>query len=174
MRAADRVVERSKDPRKREGLVRLHVPQLFAAPEGHLLHLDNFRHREMGAAIDASGVIKPARIYDLRSTFASNALAAGMTVFELARVIGDSVEVIERHYGALRRLGSEHRRWPRCIRRPDVSSRSVKPRISSDSVTASRSRLATPDRRFGREWVAAAIRGVGRIESPGGMGKTRT
>ena len=43
----------------------------------------------------------PARIYDLRSTFASNALAAGITVFELARVMRTSVEMIERHYGAL-------------------------------------------------------------------------
>jgi hypothetical protein len=48
-----------------------------------------------------SGVARPARIYDLRSTFASNALAAGVTVFELARVMGTSVAMIERHYGAL-------------------------------------------------------------------------
>ena len=43
----------------------------------------------------------PARIYDLRSTFASNALAAGVSVFELACVMGTSVRMIERHYGAL-------------------------------------------------------------------------
>ena len=43
----------------------------------------------------------PARIYDLRSTFASNALAAGVTVFELAKIMGSSVRMIERHYGAL-------------------------------------------------------------------------
>ena len=43
----------------------------------------------------------PARIYDLRSTFASNALAAGVTVFELARVMGTSVAMIERSYGVL-------------------------------------------------------------------------
>ncbi len=46
-------------------------------------------------------MLPPARIYDLRSTFASNALAAGITVFELARVTGTSVEMIERHYSAL-------------------------------------------------------------------------
>jgi hypothetical protein len=49
----------------------------------------------------ASGVAEPARLYDLRSTFASNALAAGVTVFELVRVMGTSVRMIERHYGAL-------------------------------------------------------------------------
>ncbi len=39
--------------------------------------------------------------YDLRSTFASNALAAGVTVFELAKIMGTSVRMIEKHYGAL-------------------------------------------------------------------------
>jgi hypothetical protein len=36
-------------------------------------------------------------VYDLRSTF-SNALAAGITVYELARM-GTSVSMIEAHYG---------------------------------------------------------------------------
>src|SRR5262249_19589488 len=80
---------------------RLDTPLLFPAPEGGLLNLDNFRRREWAVAVMASGVATPARIYDLRSTFASNALAAGVTVFELARVMGTSVRMIERHYGAL-------------------------------------------------------------------------
>jgi hypothetical protein len=41
------------------------------------------------------------RIYDLRSTFASHALAAGVSVFELARIMGTSVQMIERHHGRL-------------------------------------------------------------------------
>jgi hypothetical protein len=49
----------------------------------------------------SAGIVKPARIYDLRSTFASNALAAGITTFELARIMGTSVGMIEAHYGAL-------------------------------------------------------------------------
>jgi integrase len=80
---------------------RLDTPLLFPAPEGGLLDLDNFRRREWAVAVKASGVATPARMYDLRSTFASNALAAGVTVFELARVMGTSVRMIERHYGAL-------------------------------------------------------------------------
>ena len=43
----------------------------------------------------------PATPYDMRDTFASNALHAGVTVFELARVMGTSVRMIERHYGTL-------------------------------------------------------------------------
>jgi len=56
---------------------------------------------EPGPAIEAAGVDKPGRICDLRSTFASNALAAGVTVFELAKVMGTSVAMIERHHGTL-------------------------------------------------------------------------
>jgi integrase len=85
---------------------RLDTPLLFPASEGGPLNLNNFRRREWMPAVEASGVAKPARIYDLRSTFASNALAAGVTVFELAKVMGTSVAMIERHYGTL--IGGAH------------------------------------------------------------------
>jgi integrase len=85
---------------------RLSAPLLFSAPGGGPLNLNNFRRREWGPAVDASGIAKPARIYDLRSTFASNALHAGVTPFELAKVMGTSIAMIERHYGAL--LGGAH------------------------------------------------------------------
>ncbi len=80
---------------------RLDTPFLFPSPRGGLLNLSNFRRRVWLPAVKAAEVERPARIYDLRSTFASNALAAGVTVFELARVMGTSVAMIERHYGAL-------------------------------------------------------------------------
>jgi integrase len=65
------------------------------------MNLDNWRRREWAPAIEAAGILTPARIYDLRSTFASDALAAGVSVFELARIMGTSIEMIERHYGTL-------------------------------------------------------------------------
>ena len=80
---------------------RLDSPFVFPARRGGPFDLANFRRREWGPAIEASGVGKPARIYDLRSTFASNALAARASVFELARIMGTSVAMIERHYGTL-------------------------------------------------------------------------
>ena len=80
---------------------RLDTPLLFPAARSGLLNLDNWRRRVWAPAIEASGVRRPARIYDLRSTFASDALAAGVSVFELARIMGTSVEMIERHYGTL-------------------------------------------------------------------------
>ena len=100
---------------------RLDTPLLFPAPRGGPLNLDNFRRREWGPAIEAAGVRAPARIYDLRSTFASNALAAGVSVFELARIMGTSVPMIERHYGTLiDGRGRRHRATAGRARRPRV------------------------------------------------------
>jgi integrase len=84
----------------------LSTPLLFAAPDGGPLNLNNFRRRVWTPAVKSSGVEKPARIYDLRSTFASNALAAGVTVFELAKIMGTSVLMIETPYGTL--IGGAH------------------------------------------------------------------
>ena len=80
---------------------RLDTPLLFPAPSGGVLNLDNWRRRVWAPAIEAAGIPTPARIYDLRSTFASNALAAGVSVFELARIMGTSIAMVERHYGTM-------------------------------------------------------------------------
>jgi hypothetical protein len=95
-RGAESTHPRNRDDLEDEAIAldelpaQLRTPLLFPAPAGSLLSLDNFRRREWGPAIETSGVATPARIYDLRSTFASNALAVGVTVFELARVMGRS------------------------------------------------------------------------------------
>jgi integrase len=80
---------------------RLDTPLLFPAPMGGPLNLDHLRAREWRPAIKASGVREPARIYDLRATFASQAIRAGVPVFELAKIMGTSVRMIELHYGSL-------------------------------------------------------------------------
>jgi integrase len=80
---------------------RLDSAYVFGGPKGGPFDVSNFRKREWGPAVEAAGVATPARLYDLRSTFASNALAAGITVYELARIMGTSVSMIEAHYGAL-------------------------------------------------------------------------
>jgi hypothetical protein len=68
---------------------------------GGRVDLDNWRRREWTPAAKGSGVAEPARIYDLRSTFASNALHGGLTPFEPAKVMGTNVRMLERHYGTL-------------------------------------------------------------------------
>jgi integrase len=80
---------------------RLDTPLLFPGVKGGLLNLDNWRRREWAPAIEAAGIPKPARIYDLRSSFASDTLAAGVGIHALARIMGTSVAMIERHYGIL-------------------------------------------------------------------------
>jgi integrase len=80
---------------------RLDTQLIFPAPRGGVLDINHFRSREWAPAIEAGGIARPARIYDLRSTFASDALAAGVPIFTLARIMGTSVRMIERHYGAL-------------------------------------------------------------------------
>ena len=74
---------------------------VFPTLAGQRLSLNNWRNRVWYPAIDAGGIQRPARVYDMRSTFASNALAAGVPVHTLARIMGTSVKMIERHYGAL-------------------------------------------------------------------------
>ena len=80
---------------------RLDTPLLFGSATGRVLRASNFYADVWAPAIEASGVRRPARIYDLRSTFASNAIAARISLFELAKVMGTSVAMIERHYGTL-------------------------------------------------------------------------
>jgi integrase len=80
---------------------RIDTVYVFGGPKGGPFDVNNFRRREWGPAVDSAGVAKPARIDDLRSTFASNALAAGITVYELARIMGTSVSMTQAHYGAL-------------------------------------------------------------------------
>lgn len=72
-----------------------------AAGHGRYLDLHNFRAREWKPALEAAGLSKDQRIMDLRHTFATLALAAGIPIFELARYMGTSVEMIDRTYGHL-------------------------------------------------------------------------
>jgi integrase len=81
---------------------RLDTPLLFPAPKGGHLSIDNWRTREWYPALEAAGLRRRGP-YQLRHTFASEALAAGVSIFELARVMGASVKTIDRHYGHLAR-----------------------------------------------------------------------
>jgi integrase len=81
---------------------RLDSPLLFPARHrAGLLVSSTFYHEDWAPAIEAAGVQKPARIYDLRHTFASNSLASYVSTFELARIMGTSVQMIDQRYGAL-------------------------------------------------------------------------
>jgi integrase len=81
----------------------------WRAPSGAATcDLHNFRNREWKPAQLAAGLEPPRRIYDLRHTFATFALRAGISTFDLSRYMGASLTMIDRHYGHLARDGREH------------------------------------------------------------------
>jgi hypothetical protein len=55
-----------------------------------------------------AGINPVRRVYDLRHTFATFALRAGISTFDLSRYMGASLAMIDRHYGHLARDGREH------------------------------------------------------------------
>jgi integrase len=81
---------------------------LFPAPRGGYLDLHNFRRRVWKPAQRAAGIEPLRRPYDLRHTFATFALRAGISTFDLSRFMGASLAMIDRHYGHLARDGREH------------------------------------------------------------------
>ena len=62
--------------------------------------MHNFARRDWHPALEAAG-LSSRRVYDLRHSFASNALAAGISLYELSRYMGASVRVLEMHYAHL-------------------------------------------------------------------------
>jgi hypothetical protein len=60
-------------------------------------------------ALRAAGV-EHRRIYDMRHTFATWSLSAGMSIFTLARRMGTSVQMIDATYGHLARDAEEQDR----------------------------------------------------------------
>ena len=81
---------------------------VFPAERGGYLDRHNFRNREWKPAQVAAGIEPLRRIYDLRHTFATFALRAGISTFDLSRYMGASLTMIDRHYGHLARDGREH------------------------------------------------------------------
>jgi len=80
---------------------RLDTRLVFPALRGGHLNLHNFRARDWKPAIRAAGIVPERRIYDLRHSYATWSLAAGVSLFSLARRMGTSVEMIDRTYGHL-------------------------------------------------------------------------
>jgi integrase len=81
---------------------------LFPSLRGAYFDLHNFRTREWKPAQLAVGITPLRRVYDLRHTFATFALRAGISTFDLSRYMGTSLTTIDRHYGHLARDGRDH------------------------------------------------------------------
>jgi integrase len=75
-------------------------------PRGAHIDLRNWRKREWKPALEAAGLPKTRRPYDLRHSYASWSLAAGVPAYDVARYMGTSVRMLDLTYGHLVR-GSE-------------------------------------------------------------------
>ncbi|MCB0877890.1 MAG: site-specific integrase [Thermoleophilia bacterium] len=100
-----RVVEQlATAPGRREsGLV-------FASSDGRPLDLHDLRARAWRPALRAAGIEHPFRLYDLRHTYATWSLRAGVGIYQLARRMGTSVAMIDATYGHLAADAGDHER----------------------------------------------------------------
>jgi integrase len=80
---------------------------LFPGRFGDPLNLNNWATRIWTPALQAAG-IRQRGPYHLRHTFATQALRAGVSIFELSRLMGASVATIERHYAHLASDSLDH------------------------------------------------------------------
>ena len=83
-------------------------PLLFPGERGGYLDIHHFRPFQWRPAQKAAGIDPLRRVYDLRHTFATFALRAGISTFDLSRYMGASLTMIDRHYGHLARDGRDH------------------------------------------------------------------
>lgn len=79
---------------------RLDTPLVYAGERGGYLSLHDWRRNEWAPSVEAAGLPKLVP-YAMRHTFASFSIAAGVSLFYLARLMGTSVEQIDKTYGHL-------------------------------------------------------------------------
>jgi integrase len=88
---------------------RLDSPLLFPGARGGHMNLGAWRRRHWNPALRAAG-LDHRTPYSMRHTYASFAIAAGVSLFALSRRMGTSVEQIDSTYGHLLPDSAEHER----------------------------------------------------------------
>jgi integrase len=83
-------------------------PILFPNARGGRIDFRVFGRRHWRPAQVAAGIEPIRGLYDLRHTYATFALRAGVPVFAVSRFIGSSIAMIDRHYGHLARDSHVH------------------------------------------------------------------
>jgi hypothetical protein len=81
---------------------------LFPNSRGRHIDFRSFGRRHWKTAQIAAGIEPVRHLYDLRHTYATFALRAGVSVFAVSRFMGSSIAMIDRHYGHLARNSREH------------------------------------------------------------------
>jgi integrase len=83
-------------------------PLLFPNARGGHLDFRNFNRRQWKPVQRALGIEPLRDLYDLRHTYATFALRAGVPVFAVSRFMGTSIAMIDLHYGHLAADSYQH------------------------------------------------------------------
>jgi integrase len=83
-------------------------PILFSNSRGGRIDFRSFGRRHWKPAQERAGIEPLRGLYDLRHTYATFALRAGVPVFAVSRFMGSSIAMIDYHYGHLARDSREH------------------------------------------------------------------
>ncbi len=83
-------------------------PVLFANARAGRIDFRNFGRRQWKPAQQRSAIEPLRGLYDLRHTYATFALRAGVPVFAVSRFMGSSIAMIDYHYGHLAHDSREH------------------------------------------------------------------
>jgi integrase len=83
-------------------------PLLLPNSRGGYVDFRNFNRRQWKPAQKALGIEPLRDLYDLRHTYATFALRAGVPVFAVSRFMGTSIAMIDLHYGHLAVDSFEH------------------------------------------------------------------
>ena len=83
-------------------------PILFPNARGGRIDFRIFGRKHWRPAQIKAGIEPIRGLYDLRHTYATFALRAGISIFDLSRFMGASLAMIDKHYGHLARDGRDH------------------------------------------------------------------
>jgi integrase len=83
-------------------------PILFPNMRGGRIDFRIFGRKHWRPAQISAGIDPVRGLYDLRHTYATFALRAGVPVFAVSRFMGTSIAMIDRHYGHLANDSREH------------------------------------------------------------------
>jgi len=83
-------------------------PILFPNARGGRVDFRIFGRKHWRPAQSKAGIDPVRGLYDLRHTYATFALRAGVPVFAVSRFMGTSIAMIDRHYGHLANDSREH------------------------------------------------------------------
>ena len=83
-------------------------PILFANMRGGRIDFRIFGRKHWRPAQIRAGIEPMRGLYDLRHTYATFALRAGVPVFAVSRFMGTSIAMIDRHYGHLANDSRDH------------------------------------------------------------------